>query len=66
MKFMFNGHLFRFYENKISVVTQYGDMYRIDLTSEPDNPFIITPVKKYDSKILHDSFWFQKELEDQT
>lgn len=62
MKFMFEGHLFRFFQDSISVVTPYGDKYKIILNRDKINPFIITLIRRYNHKEDMEQLEFEKEL----
>jgi len=62
MKFIFSGHLFRFCIDIITIVTPDGDKYRLDLTHNPDNPFIITKLKIHDYEEDHEQIEFEREL----
>jgi len=58
MKFLFNGNLFTFFRNTISIVITNGDKYRLKFTDNPDYPFEISLVERrnYHEEILQDKF----------
>lgn len=62
MKFMFEGHLFRFFKDWITIVTPFGDKWKIELTDDPNNPFIFKKIKIYDYDSDHEQLQFEREL----
>lgn len=63
MKFLFSGHLFKLFQNFITVVTPYGDKYKIDLTGNPENPFRIRLISKFTyQNDEYEQITFEKEL----
>jgi len=62
MKFYFNRHIFVFYREHFSIVTPYGDVFKIALTENPDNPIIVIPMKKKNINEDYEQHIFEKEI----
>lgn len=62
MKFMFCGHLFRLFKNYMTIVTPYGDKYKIILNDNTDIPFTIVKLKIRNPNEDHEQLVFEKEL----
>ena len=62
IKLMFDGHLLRLFQSTMTIVTPYGDKYSMTFTDNPDNPFIIRLVKKYNHEDDHEQLQFEREL----
>ncbi len=62
MKFMFAGHLFRFFRDQIIVVVPNGDKFMLRLTQNPDSPFLILKLAYKDVNKDHEQLDFQHEL----
>jgi len=64
MKFISDGHLFRFCGNNlITIVTPYGDKHAIILNHSIDIPFTIITISKRDINKDHEQLAFLRELQ---
>jgi hypothetical protein len=46
----------------ITIVTPNGDKYKLDLTHNPDNPFILQKLRIHDSNEDYEQLEFEREL----
>lgn len=62
MKFMFSHFLFRFWKNSVYITTPIGDLYKLELTGNANNPFLLMLLRKRNYNEDIDQLQFETEL----
>lgn len=62
MKFLFDGFLFRFFENFATIITPWGDKYKLVMTTDRDNPFHLMLLQRRNPDNDIEQLAFEREL----